>query len=127
MAKPLKYNKSLYIRVTDELFEELHSKSKMLGIPSTIWVRQVLEEKILFSPKSEKKKEAYLNYKEINMTNTFFKKSISLIKKYNKISPTLLIEKLNINYLKAIKIINLLEKNKIISKSNYLNIRTLTI
>jgi len=127
MAKPLKYNKSLYIRVTDELFEELHSKSKTLGIPSTIWVRQVLEEKILFSPKSEKKKEAYLNYKEINMTNTFFKKSISLIKKYNKISPTLLIEKLNINYLKAIKIINLLEKNKIISKSNYLNIRTLTI
>ena len=46
MAKPLKYNKTLYIRVTNELFELIKKRAKKLKIPPTIFVRTLLEREL---------------------------------------------------------------------------------
>ncbi len=55
MAKPLKYNKTLYIRVTDELFDRVNKNAKKLKIPPTIYVRNLIE-KELFSQLTTTKK-----------------------------------------------------------------------
>ena len=46
MAKPLKYNKTLYIRVTEALFDKVNASAKKLKIPPTIYVRNLIEEEL---------------------------------------------------------------------------------
>ena len=60
MAKPLKYNKTLYIRVTDELFDRVNKNAKKLKIPPTIYVRNLIE-KELFSQLTTTKKPSQYN------------------------------------------------------------------
>ena len=54
MAKPLKYNKTLYIRVTEELFDKINKRAEKYKIAPTIFVRNLLEDEMRQSKKNEK-------------------------------------------------------------------------
>ena len=60
MAKPLKYNKTLYIRVTEELSDKINKRAEKFKIPPTIFVRNLLEDEMRQSKKNEK-----IIYKEV--------------------------------------------------------------
>ena len=61
MAKPLKYNKTLYIRVTEELFDAVNKNAKKLKMPPTIYARNLINNEV---QQSKNKKEKII-YKEI--------------------------------------------------------------
>ena len=92
MAKPLKYNKTLYIRVTNELFELIKKRAKKLKIPPTIFVRTLLERELeemknkMSQASSERKIDSNdLNHRIKKLTLVFVPKLLQVIYLYGSV------------------------------------------